>query len=191
MKKKIILASASPRRKELLTKAGVVFDVVSSDYEEDMNVSLPPRELAKYLSKGKAESVAAKHADAIVISADTFIVYGEQVIGKPHTPEKAKEILQMLSGKSHSVITGFTVMEKAGNCISRAEETLVFMKILTDEIIDEYIATGEPLNKAGAYAAQGLGSALVERIEGDIENVVGLPTKEVLEVLKEFTHNES
>jgi len=186
MKKKIILASASPRRKELLTKAGLVFDVVLSDYEEDMNLLLSPRELAKHLSKGKAESVAEKHADAIVISADTFIVYEEQVIGKPHTPEKAKEILQMLSGKAHSVITGFTVMEKEGNSISRAEETLVFMKNLTDEIINAYIATGEPLDKAGAYAAQGLGGALVERIEGDIENVVGLPTKEVLAVLKEF-----
>jgi septum formation protein len=186
MKKNIILASASPRRKILLAKAGVIFDVVPSEYEEDMNLSLSPRELAMHLSKGKAESVAEKYPDAIIISADTFVVYEEKVIGKPHTPEKAKEILQMLSGKSHSVITGFTVMEQGGKRVSCAEETKVFFKNLTDETIDAYIATGEPLDKAGAYAAQELGNALVLRIEGDIENVVGLPTKEVLAVLKEF-----
>ncbi|MFA5830515.1 MAG: Maf family protein [Candidatus Paceibacterota bacterium] len=186
MKKKIILASASPRRKILLAKAGVVFDVVPSDYEEDMNISLPPRELAKYLSQGKAESVAERYPGAIIISADTFVVYEGKIIGKPHTPEKAKEILHMLSGVSHSVITGFTVMEAGGKRISCAEETKVFFKNLTDETINAYIATGEPLDKAGAYAAQELGGALVERIEGDIENVVGLPTKKVLAVLKEF-----
>ena len=186
MKKKIILASGSERRKALLEKAGVDFDVVVSDYEEDMNLPLLPRELAMFLSKGKAERVAEKYADAIIISADTFVVCDEHLLGKPYTPERAKETLQTLSGRSHSVITGFTVMKKEGPSISRVQETTVWIKELTDKMIDDYIATGEPLDKGGSYAAQGLGAILVERIDGDIENVVGLPTKEVLEVLKEF-----
>ncbi len=184
--KKIILASGSERRKALLKKAGVDFDVVVSEYEEDMNLRLPPRELAMFLSKGKAEAVAEKYADAIIVSADTFVVCDDYLLGKPHTPERAKETLRMLSGRSHSVITGFTVMEKGGLSISHVQETKVWIKELTDTMIDDYIATGEPLDKGGSYAAQGLGAALVERIEGDIENVVGLPTKQVLETLKEF-----
>src|SRR3989344_245012 len=103
MNRRIILASTSPRRKELLEKAGLVFEVVGSDYEEDMTLVLLPSELAKHLSRGKAEAVAKNYPDAVIIAADTFVVYGDSLLGKPHTPEKAKEMLQMLNGKPHTI----------------------------------------------------------------------------------------
>jgi len=182
--KKIILASTSPRRKALLEKAGVVFDIEPSNYEEEMHLPMPPAELAKYLSRKKAESVASAHLDALVISADTFIAHEGKVLGKPHTPERAKETLRDLSGKAHSVITGFTVIEK-DKVISQSVETKVFFRELSDEEIEKYIATGEPLERAGAYAIQELGGALIEKIEGDYDNVVGLPVEEVIKVLRE------
>jgi septum formation protein len=184
MKKKIILASGSPRRKELLEKAGLVFDIVISDYEENMSLPLSPSELAKYLSRGKAEAVAQRVENAVIISADTFISHKGKIIGKPHVPEKAKEMLRNFSGKTHSVITGFTIHDTADKkTISRAVETKVFFRELTDEEIDGYVATGEPLDKAGAYAIQGGASGFIEKIEGDYDNVVGLPVGEVLKIL--------
>ena len=186
MNKKIILASGSPRRKELLEKAGVSFEVVVSEYEEDMTLPLPPDELVKYLSHEKAETVAKTHTDAIVISADTIVVYGDIVLGKPHTEERAREMLRLLSGKQHSVFTGFTIiLEDEKKTISRAVESKVFFKNLSDEEINEYIATGEPLEKAGAYAVQMLGQKFVEKIEGDIPNIIGLPITEVIKELQE------
>ena len=185
--KKIILASTSPRRKELLEKTGLIFETASSSYEEDMTLALPPKELAMHLSMGKAKAVSAIHQNAIIIAADTFVAYQDQVLGKPHTPEKAKETLEMLSGKSHSIITGFTILDPENDeSFSHAVETVVHFKHLTEEEIQNYIATGEPLDKAGAYAIQGLGSELVDRIEGDYSNIVGLPVEEVLKALKNF-----
>lgn len=185
--RQIILASTSPRRKELLEKAGIVFEVAGSDYEEDMTLALAPLELAKHLSKGKAEAVAEQYPDAIIIAADTFVVYGDAVLGKPHTPEKAKETLRMLSGNAHAVITGFTIIDsKNGKSISEVVETKVYFKNLSKQEIDDYIATEEPLERAGAYAIQDSGKILVERIEGDYDNVVGLPTAAVLEALGHF-----
>lgn len=187
MNRRIILASTSPRRKELLEKTGLSFETAGSDYEEDMTLKLPPAELAKHLSRGKAEAAAKQYPDAIVIAADTFIAYDNNVLGKPHTPEKAKETLCMLAGKPHSVITGFTIVDtKSGESTSEAVETKVYFRDLTDDEIDKYIATGEPLERAGAYAIQGIGKDLVDRIEGDYDNVVGLPTTAVLEALKRF-----
>ncbi len=185
--KKIILASTSPRRKELLAKTGLVFEVVASNYEEDMTLSLNPHELAKYLSRGKAEAVSKEHSNAVIIAADTFAVFGGKILGKPHTPEKAKETLTMLSSSVHSIITGFTVLDITGNkSISHTVETKVYFRTLIDEEIDQYVATGEPLDKGGAYGIQGLGSKLVDKIEGSYSNVVGLPVEEVMMVLKEF-----
>lgn len=187
MGRRIILASTSPRRKELLEKTGLVFEVVGSDYEEDMTLVLPPTELAKYLSRGKAEAVAKNHPDAVIIAADTFIIYNGKVLGKPHTLEKAKEILRMLSGNPHTVVTGFTVIDaQNGESSSEAVATNVYFKNLNEQEIDDYIATGEPLDRAGAYAIQGLGKSFVNHIEGDYDNVVGLPTTAVLKALKHF-----
>jgi septum formation protein len=187
MNKRIILASGSPRRKELLEKTGLIFEVVKSDYEEDMTLELSPKKLAEHLSRGKAEDVAKKFTEGIIISADTFISYEGKIMGKPHTPERAKEMLLSLSGRSHSVITGFTIIDiESGKNISRAVETLIFFKELSEKEIDEYVATGNPLDKAGAYAIQVIGEKWVEKIEGDFDNVVGLPVKDLLEELKEF-----
>jgi septum formation protein len=185
MKRKLILASGSLRRKELLEKAGLHFEIIISDYEEDMALPLSPDELVKHLSRGKAETVAKEHKDAIVLSADTIVAYDSQILGKPHTEEKAEKMLQLLSGKQHSVFTGFTVMLLEENkIISRAIETKVYFNRLSDDEIKKYVATGDPLEKAGAYAIQKIGEAFVEKIEGDYNNVVGLPIDDVLAVLR-------
>ena len=187
MSRKIILASTSPRRKALLEKTGLVFETVSSDYEEDMALALPPKELAIHLSFRKAKAVAEKYPDAVIIAADTFVVFQGRVLGKPHTPHKAQAMLRMLSGSVHSVITGFTILEgPEGRRHSDATQTNVYLKKLTDTEIDAYVASGEPLDKAGAYAIQGLGGELIEKIEGDYLSMVGLPVPAVMEVLKKF-----
>ena len=185
MKKNLILASASPRRRELLEKAGLQFIVVASNYEEDMTLRLSPPELVKFLSQGKAEAVRAAHPNSLILAADTIVVLGNQILGKPHTPERAKEMLTALSGTNHSIITGFTVLDSgSGKSISDAVETKVMFKKLSERQIDEYIATGEPLDKAGAYAIQLGGARFVERMEGDYANAIGLPVTEVLQALK-------
>jgi septum formation protein len=186
-KKRLILASTSPRRKELLASTGLEFEAVPSEYEEDMTLPMEPHELAKYLSRGKAEAVAKTHKNAIVIGADTFVVYDGGVLGKPHTPEKAKEMLQRLNGTVHSIITGLTVIDSdTSKSVSQAIEAKIYFRDLSEKEIDDYIATGEPLDKAGAYAVQGLGKSLIEKTEGDYNAIVGLPTDVLLEVLKEF-----
>lgn len=185
--RKIILASTSPRRKELLAKTGLAFDVVPGSYEEDMTLPLPPKELVVLLSKGKAESVAPLYPDAIIIGADTFIVFGDKVMGKPHTPEKAKEMLKTLCGECHSVITGFTIIDTGnGQVFSDVVEAKVCFKNYTDQEIDDYVATGEPLERAGAYAIQEIGRKLVERYEGDYNSIIGLPVGNILDALKDF-----
>lgn len=186
MQRKIILASTSPRRIELLTKAGVNFEAVASDYEENMTLPMEPKELAKFLSRGKAEAVAKNYEDAIIIGGDTFIAFNGKILGKPHTPERAREMLVMLSGHTHSVISGFTVIDtKSGKVISDAEEAYITFKNLSSKEVDDYIATGEPLTRAGAYAIQTIGEKFIEKWEGDYDSIVGLPTSRVLEVLKD------
>lgn len=185
--KKIILASASPRRKELLKITGLKFTVCRSDYEEDLGLKLPPRELARFLSRKKAEALSSKYNDAIIIAADTFIIYKRKLLGKPHTEREAFNMLSMLNGNQHSVITGFTIIDTGSNQkVSRSVKTKVFFKKLGKEEIRAYAASGEPLDKAGAYAIQGLGAVFVEKIEGDFFNVVGLPLCALTESLKEF-----
>jgi len=185
--RKLILASASATRKKLLTDAGYNFEIAPSDYEEDMSLPLPPGELAMYLSRGKAESVAKNYNGEIVIGADTFIVYQDKILGKPHTPAKAKEMLNILSGKQHSVVTGFTIIDKENDkTISRVVETKVFFRDLSEKEIADYIATGEPLNKAGAYAILELGGNFIKEIIGSRTSIAGLPMEEVVATLKEF-----
>jgi septum formation protein len=185
--RKIMLASASPRRKEILRKTGLNFSTCTSDYKEDINLSLKPRALAKFLSRKKAETVARKYKNAIIITADTFIVFKNRLLGKPHTDKEAKKMLNMLNGKAHSVITGFTIMDTASKKIlSRSVETKVYFKKLGRKEINAYVRSKEPLDKAGAYAIQGLGSVFIERIDGDFLNVVGLPLLALTESLKKF-----
>jgi len=184
--KKLILASTSPRRKEVLEKTGLSFEVVPSDYEEDMTLDLPPEELAEFLSAGKARAVAAKNPGAVVVAADTFVVHEHHRLGKPHTNERAKEMLQLLSGKAHYIVTGVTIISDTGQVQSFHEKTAVHMAELSEELIDQYIATGEPLDKAGAYALQELGAMLVEKIEGDFFNAMGLPLRRLVHELRAF-----
>jgi septum formation protein len=185
--KKIILASASPRRREILKKAGLKFRVDAGDYKEDLSLKLAPHDLARFLSSEKAKGVAVRHKDAVIIAADTFIQFKKNILGKPHTKAEAKRMLSMLSNKTHSVITGFTVIDTAtGKKISSSVETKVTFKKLTAKEISSYVETGEPLDKAGAYAIQGLGALLVKKIDGDYLNVIGLPLSALSDILKKF-----
>ena len=188
--KTIILASASPRRKELLEKISLKFEVDASDCEEDINPGLDPQELVRQLSIKKAKSVAARHKNAIIIAADTIGVMGDKILGKPHTENEARKMLHEISGKSHLVITGFSILDTATNkIVTGTVNTRVYIKKLTGQEIDAYVKTGEPLDKAGAYAIQGMGAVIVEKIEGDYYNVMGLPLNALTEALKEFGIN--
>lgn len=182
------MASASPRRKELLRQVGLAFITDPSHYVEDTPPeTASPHELARSLSLEKAGRVAARHQDALVIAADTFIVFKNQILGKPHSAAEARKMLKALNGKAHSVITGFTVTDtESCQSVSRSVETKVYLKKLTPAEIGSYVGSGEPGDKAGAYAIQGLGAIIVERIEGDYFNVVGLPLKALAEALKQF-----
>ncbi len=185
--KKIILASSSPRRKELLEKIGLKFEVEPSNQAEDISSGLDPHELARVLSRNKALAVASNHKNAIIIAADTFIVFQGSIMGKPSTETEAREMLTRLSGRSHAVITGFTILDTDDNkTVSKSVETKVHMKKLSSKEIDDYINSKEPLDKAGGYAIQGLGAILIEKIEGDYFNVIGLPLCSLTESLKEF-----
>jgi septum formation protein len=173
----LILASASPRRRELLAQAGFTFEVIPTDVPEVRKPNEDPIRFVTRLAREKAEAVAATHAispDTLVLGADTIVVVDEQVLGKPQDAADAGRMLRLLSGQTHQVITGL--------CLARgrerqraAEVTFVRFVTLSDQEIDDYIATGEPLDKAGAYAIQGRAGRWVPRIHGCYFNVVGLP----------------
>jgi septum formation protein len=185
--RKIILASASPRRRELLEKIGLKFQVEPSNHGEAIPSGIEPHELARKISLEKAQIVARRHKNAVVIAADTFGVFHGRILGKPHTEDEARQMLKMLSGQPHSVITGFSIIDTGRNkALSRSVETIVHIRKLTPAEIDAYVNSQEPLDKAGAYAIQGLGAVIVERIEGDYTNVIGLPLSALAEALKEF-----
>ena len=185
--KKIILASQSPRRKDLLQQVGLKFEIDPSNYEEDMSLKMEPLKLVEYLSLGKAKDVAERHKDAIIVSADTIVTLDGEVFGKPKTAERAKYVLCKFSGKAHTVLTGFTIIDTETNKqITKSVETKVYFKSLSEKEIDAYIATGEPLDKAGGYAIQGLAALFIEKIEGDYFNIVGLPIFPLMEALKTF-----
>jgi len=188
--KTIILASVSPRRRELLEKIGLEFKVEASNYNEEMNSDQEPHGLAKSISLEKAKAIASHHHNALIIAADTFIVFRGKILGKPRSEREAREMLEALSGKIHSVITGFTIIDTdSQRVLSRTTETKVHIKKLTPGEIDAYVRSKEPLDKAGAYAIQGLGSVIVDKINGDYFNVMGLPLNALTESLKEFGIN--
>ena len=183
----IVLASASPRRKEILAKTGLKFKVDESAFEERIVAGLKPESLAAFLSRGKARDVARRYRNALVIAADTIVVSRGRLFGKPRTGEEAREMLNSLSGKSHFVITGFTIIDTASKReLSRSVKSKVFFKRLSRDEIEAYIRSGEPLDKAGAYGIQGLGAVLIKKIDGDFFNVVGLPLNALSESLKKF-----
>jgi septum formation protein len=183
----IILASASPRRKELLEKTGLKFKVDESGIEERVAEGLTPHAVAKFLSREKARDVARRHKDCLIISADTIVVLKGKVFGKPKNEGESKMMLNALSGRAHYVISGFTILDTlSGKEISKTVETKVFLKRLDADEIDAYVRSGEPFGKAGAYGIQGLGSVMIRKIEGDFFNVVGLPLNALAENLKKF-----
>jgi septum formation protein len=186
--RQIILASASLRRKELLRQlVGDNFLIYPSSYEELSDPSLSPEKLLLKHSIEKARDVAKHFNNGLVISADTSVIYDGDILGKPQSPEKAAEMLIKLSGKRFKVVTGLTVLDlSTGKEISESESTLVQMTKISKEQISAYIQTGEPLDKAGAFAAQGKGAIFIERIEGDFFNVIGLPLFRLGKILEIF-----
>lgn len=189
--RKIILASGSPSRKRLLTQIlGNNFKVDVSDIEEKLNPRLKPRGNAEELSLQKAQAVAAKYKDAIIIAADTFMVIGDDILGKPKDKKDAKRMLLKLSGQMHKTVTGFTLIDtSSGKTITKSVETNVYFKKMSMREIDGYINTGEPMGKAGAYAMQGKGAMFIEKIDGSPSNVLGLPINALSEVLNKFGVN--
>lgn len=174
---KIILASGSPRRKELLEMLGLEnLEIIPAKGEEKAHPELTPDALVMELSRCKAAEIAAQHGgtDAVIIGADTVVVLDGQVLEKPRDTADARRMLSALSGRTHAVFTGVTVI-RGSTVLSHAERTEVRFRPLTGQEIDNYIATGEPMDKAGAYGAQGCAALFVEHLDGDFFNVMGLP----------------
>lgn len=180
-----IVASASPRRRDLLKQAGFTFKVEPSDADETLPLDCSPEEAVALLSERKAVSVSAQHPGAVVLGCDTVVALGEKILGKPGTKEEAAEMLRTLSGNTHTVFTGVCITD--GKRTERfVSATDVTFYPLRDETIRAYVATGEPMDKAGAYGIQGLGSVLVEGFSGDYYTVVGLPLAACARVLAGF-----
>ncbi len=171
---RIILASQSPRRQELIGYILSEYEVIVSAVEETLPDGIAPEEVPEYLAGVKAQAVAAEHPDDVVIGADTVVILDGQVLGKPKDADDAFHMLRSLSGKAHTVITGCAILQD-GRMTTFSDHTRVEFYPLSDREILDYIATGEPFDKAGAYGIQGRGSVLVKRIEGDFFNVMGLP----------------
>jgi len=189
---KIILASASPRRRDLLAQIGFEFEVVTSDTDESFDDSMLVEEIVKKLAFEKAKAVANQvSVDSIVIGADTVVYYEGVILGKPQNEAQAKEMLAMLSGNTHQVLTGFAVIRLSDNkVVIDYEKTNVTFRSLSEDEIDIYIKTKEPFDKAGSYGIQGLGATFVSGINGDYNNVVGLPLCSLSQCLKnEFNIN--
>jgi len=186
----IILASASPRREELLRLMGLRFRVLPSGFDESGVPQWPPEKHVVESALGKAEDVASRIPDGIIIGADTVVVADRHILGKPEDEEDARRMLRLLSGRSHYVYTGLCVIERAGDRTARRLKDHVRTEVrfgnLSDEIISAYVATGEPLDKAGAYGIQERGCVLVEGIVGDYFNVVGLPVYRLSIMLAEL-----
>ena len=184
---KIILASQSPRRRQLLEQMGITgFVVCPAQGEEDMGAHLPPDRLSEALALAKAREVAAQAGpEDMIIAADTIVTLDHQVLGKPHSREEAVSMLETLSGRHHVVYTGLAVL-RGGKTVSDHEGTEVRFRPLSREEIEAYVATGEPMDKAGAYGIQGRGALLVEGIVGDYFNVMGLPVCKLGQILNRF-----
>ncbi len=181
--RQVILASGSPRRKELLKNLVRDFTVIPSDIPE-VAAGTPVRQVEK-LAADKAKDIAEKHSEAIVIGADTIVVIGKTILGKPRDAADAARMLEMLSGKTHKVYTGVAVVCDEKTIIRSAVTKVTFNSLGTSEI-DEYIKTGEPMDKAGAYGIQGYGGKFIKKIDGCYFNVMGFPQSIVYEMLKEI-----
>ncbi len=182
---RVVLASASPRRRDLLGLIGIPHQVVPADIDETCMNGEQPREHAERLARAKAGKVAASASDALVVSADTIVVVDDKVLGKPRDEADAARMLSMLSGRSHVVITAVAAACD-GRVVSGVEEVVVAFRDLSRDEIASYIATGEPMDKAGAYGIQGFGATIVRRVEGDYFAVMGLPLVRLVGLLGEL-----
>lgn len=186
--KKIILASKSPRRRNVLEQIGLEFTVEVSDFDEASIKFKTPIEMVEKLSLEKAKIIAKRNPEAVIIGADTTVIYKNEIIGKPTSKADAVRILKLLSGNIHSVVTGFTVISGAKSITKHVTSQVKFKKLSAAEI-KAYVATGEPMDKAGGYGIQDKAGVLIESVIGDYFNVVGLPIAVVSEVLKDFGVN--
>jgi septum formation protein len=185
----LILASASPRRQELLRRAGISFTVQPADIDETPRANESPKDCAERLAREKALAVHQSNPQHCVLGADTIVVIDDVILGKPRNREDAARMLRLLAGRTHAVITGVCVVgeKMAGGdlpVISASQTTLVTMSEISDDEIRDYVASGEPMDKAGGYAIQGMASRWIPRIEGDYSNVVGLPVALVYAILR-------
>ena len=192
MKKQLILASASPRRKILLERLGLEFEIIESNFNENLKLMFVPKKLAQELALGKAKAVAEKMKSSgvnnkhfVIIAADTIVEFSGEILGKPHTKINAKIMLKKLSGKTHLVHTGLAVLDVSANRkLVSVETTKVKFRTLGKNEILNYVQSGEPLDKAGAYAIQETAGVFVEKIWGDYNNIVGLPIAKLAKMLK-------
>ena len=173
----IILASESPRRRELIKKITKEFTVIPANIDESM-LHIPACDLPGELSKLKAYDVFAKYPNDKVLACDTVVIIDGQILGKPHSKEEASKMLHQLSGRKHVVISGYTLISKEKE-VTRTVRTYVYFNKLSDELIDKYIASGSPMDKAGAYGIQDKEFDLVSHIEGSFDNVIGLPVEDI------------
>ena len=183
----LILASASPRRQELLSSAGISFEVLPSEVDEGFQEGEPPEEYVVRLARRKATKAGERHKDRWVLAADTVVVIDGRILGKPGDRQEAKGMLGVLSDQEHRVITGFCLLRgDSGKSREGTVTTRVRFKRLSSREIEWYLDTGEPFDKAGAYAIQGKAAFMVKEIRGSYTNVVGLPLTEVIEALQEM-----
>jgi septum formation protein len=183
--KRLILASASPRRYELLSLTLLPFETYPSTLEEKMDHSLTPSRLVESLAEQKAADIFTQKPECVILGADTIVSYQNNRLGKPKNRIEAAEMLRMLSGQTHEVYTGVCLIDQTKKVIFSVKTSVTFYT-LDENTIDWYLNTGEPFDKAGSYGIQGSGSLLVEKIEGDYFNVVGLPISKVVRSLKDF-----
>ena len=181
---RIILASQSPRRRELLTLIGIPHEVQPADLDESLQPGEEPVPHAERLARSKAEAIAAREPGAVIVGADTIVVLDGEILGKPATPHEARATLKKLSGRTHTVHTAVAV-SRHGRTVSGVESVEVTFRPLTSAQIDAYIATGEPMDKAGAYGIQGFGAVIVERVHGDYFAVMGLALGRLVGLLEE------
>lgn len=191
---KIVLASASPRRAEILRNAGIPFEVRAVIFDETRRQGELRADYVRRLALGKARTAAAQYrdgADCLFIGADTIVVAGDELLGKPESEADARRMLRLLSGSVHEVHTGLALVRRAGSQEAIIDEiTRVTFAVLSDDEIERYIATGEPLDKAGAYAVQGIAGRYITRIEGCYFNVVGLPLARLWSLLRDFGYKQ-
>ena len=180
----LILASSSPRRQELLREAGVAYQVDPAHINEDQFQGEPALDYACRLAREKAQAVAARHPRRSVLGADTIVVVDQEVLGKPRDPADAVRMLRLLSGRGHSVTTAVCLVSPTGHTETLSATTQVYFRTLAEPEIQQYVAGGEPMDKAGAYAIQGGAARWTDRIEGEYSNVVGLPLSLVTEMLR-------